>query len=375
MYVIDSLTQGGAETSLAAMAPGLVGRGVALDVVALTSRPGYQDALERAGATVIELSGSRLTWWRQIRTLARERRPDLVHTTLFEADLAGRVGARLARTPVVSTLANDAYGAAHRAEFPHRRAKLLAAQASDAVTARLTTRLHAVSGHVADTMAHRLRYPRDRIHVIPRGRDPEALGWRAPERRDRARGQLGIAPGTPLVIALARQERQKGLDVLIDAVPHVLDDIPSARFVVAGKQGNATASLERQMAAIDRGDALTFLGVRDDVADLLCAADLFVLPSRREGLGGALLEAMALECPAVVSDIPPVREVVDDSSAVFVPPNDPVALGTALVHALSDPAGAQTMAVAAHRRFLDEYTIGSVVDRMLAFYNEAASGS
>ena len=116
LYVIDSLTRGGAETSLAAMAPGLVGRGVDLDVVALKSRPGIQEAVQRTGASVTELTGSRRTWWRQIQTIVRQRRPDLVHTTLFEADLAGRIGARLAGTPVVSTLANDAYGPAHFAE-------------------------------------------------------------------------------------------------------------------------------------------------------------------------------------------------------------------------------------------------------------------
>ncbi len=114
VYVIDSLVPGGAESSLAAMAPGLVSRGVSLDVVALTSRPGLQDALRDAGATVTELDGSRRTWWRQVRALVRDRRPSLVHTTLFEADLAGRLGARLAGTPVVSTLANEGYGPAHR---------------------------------------------------------------------------------------------------------------------------------------------------------------------------------------------------------------------------------------------------------------------
>lgn len=373
LYVIDSLTRGGAETSLAAMAPGLVGRGVVLDVVALKSRPGIQDAVARTGATVTELSGSRRTWWRQIQTLVRQRRPDLVHTTLFEADLAGRIGARLAGTPVVSTLANDAYGPAHFAEFPHNRVKLLAAQYADAATARLATQLHAISFHVADIMAPRLRYPRDRIHVIPRGRDPEALGRRAPERRDRTREQLGIAPDVPLVLALARQERQKGLDVLIDAFMRVVREVPAARCMVAGQPGNATDALERQLADAEHADAFTFLGARGDVADLLCAADLFVLPSRREGLGGALLEAMALECPVVVSDIPPLREVVDDESALFVPADDASALAAALLVALTDPERSRERAAFAYERFLAGFTINGIVGRTLDFYRDAIS--
>src|SRR4051794_5792356 len=373
LYVIDSLTRGGAETSLAAMAPGLVGRGVDLQVVALKSRPGIQDAVASTGASVTELPGGRRPWWRQIQVLVRQRRPDLVHTTLFEADLAGRIGARLAGTPVVSTLANDAYGPAHRAEFSDHHRKLLAAQIADATTARLATQLHAISFHVADIMAPRLRYPRDRIHVIPRGRDPEALGRRAPERRDRTRANLGIAPGVPLVLALARQERQKGLDVLIDAFPRVLREVPQARFMVAGQPGNATQALERQLADTEHADAFTFLGARGDVADLLCAADLFVLPSRREGLGGALLEAMALECPVVVSDIPPLREVVDDESALFLPPEDPSALAVAVVTALRDPGGSRARAQAAYERFLAGFTINGIVGRTIDFYRSVAA--
>ena len=371
VYVIDSLAPGGAESSLAAMAPGLVSRGVRLDVLALTARPGLQDALRNGGATVTEVGGSRRTWWRQVHALVRERRPDLVHTTLFEADLAGRVGARLAGTPVVSTLANDAYGPAHRSEHRPRHYRLRAAQLSDAVTARLAARLHAVSTHVADVMARRLRYPRARIDVIPRGRDPDALGRRTRERCDRVRERLGVSPETPLVIAVARQEHPKGLDVLIETLPDVLRHIPAARVIVAGRPGNATTSLHEQLLRVDGAKALEFLGARSDVADLLCASDVFVLPSRREGLPGALLEAMALECPVVVSDLPQIREVVDGATALLVPPEDPRALGAAVVRALADPTSARGRALAARRRFIEHFTIDAIADQMICFYRRA----
>lgn len=369
--VIDSLTPGGAESSLAAIAPRLVSRGVRLDVVALTARPGLQDALREAGATVTELDGSRRTWWRQVRTLIQERRPDLVHTTLFEADLAGRLGARLAGTPVVSTLANEAYGPAHRSEHRAPRYRLQAAQVSDALTARLAARLHAVSAHVADVMAARLRYPRERIDVIPRGRDPEALGRRTTERRERTRRRLGAPPDAPLVIAVARQEHQKGLDVLIESLSRVVRDIPAARVLVAGRPGNASASLHEQLLRTDGAAALEFIGARSDVADLLCASDVFVLPSRREGLPGALLEAMALECPVVVSDLPQIREVVDDGTAVLVPPEDPRALGAAVVRALTSPTSTRQRAVAARRRFIEHFTIDRIADQTISFYERA----
>jgi glycosyltransferase involved in cell wall biosynthesis len=173
---------------------------------------------------------------------------------------------------------------------------------------------------------------------------------------------------------VARQEPQKGLDVLLDAAPRVLAALPSARILIAGKPGNATASLRARLASAPHGEAVAFLGARDDVAELLCAADLFVLPSRREGLGGALLEAMALECPAVLSDIPAFREVADDSMAALVPPDDAVALADAVVAAITDPEATRGRAVAAYGRFLDEYTIDRVVDRMVGFYRGALRG-
>lgn len=371
VHVIDSLTPGGAEVSLSVMVPALVRRGVRVDVVALQARPGLRDRLLEGGAMVTELHGNRRTWWRSVAELVRERRPDLVHTTLFEADLAGRIGARRGGTPVVSTLANEAYGTAHRAEYPNRRVKLRGAQLVDLVTARLTTRLHAVSHHVADVMARRLWYPRERIDVIPRGRDAGELGRRTEERRERARRELGVGPDERLVLTVARQERAKGLDVLADTAPLVRKELPSVRYVVAGRAGGATGYLTIQLEDNGARDAFTFLDVRDDVPDLLCAADVFVLPSRREGLPGALLEAMAMECPAVVSDLPQIREVVDDTTALIVPAEDADALADAITRSLTDPQAARARAVAARERFCDRFTVDPVAERMIGFYERA----
>jgi glycosyltransferase involved in cell wall biosynthesis len=368
VHVIDSLTAAGAESSLAAMAPGLVASGVRLDVIALTARAGVQDLLREAGASVTELDGSRRTWWRQVHTLVRQSRPDLVHTTLFEANISGRIAARRAHTPVVSTLANEMYGAAHHAGYG-RHTRMRAAQVIDGLTARLAVRLHSVSTHVADVMARRLRYPRARIDVVPRGRDPEVLGRRTDARRRRARTSLGIGVADPLVLAIARQEHQKGLDVLIDATLRLRQQHPRARCVVAGRPGNVTRSLEEQIRR--SGAPVALLGGREDVPDLLCAADLFVLPSRREGLPGALLEAMALECPAVVSDLPQIQEVVDDEIAVLVPPDHADALAVAVESVLANPEAAHARATAARARFLERFTIDAIVEQMLAFYRRA----
>src|SRR5256885_15159329 len=111
LYVIDSLGPGGAEASLVALARLYPARGVELEVAYLQDRPGLQEALAATGARLTPLAGpgGRHGWVRRAAALARDRRPDLVHTTLFEADIAGRLAGASARVPIVSSIVNVGY--------------------------------------------------------------------------------------------------------------------------------------------------------------------------------------------------------------------------------------------------------------------------
>jgi glycosyltransferase involved in cell wall biosynthesis len=378
LYVIDSLGAAGAERSLAAMALPYADRGIELEVAYLHDRPGVQADLEAAGARLHSLAGPgrRPGWALRTRRLIAERRPDLVHTTLFEADIAGRVGAALARVPVVSSLVNAAYSRDHAATPGIARWKIRGAQFADAVTARRVVRFHANAGHLADVMAQRLRVPRDRIEVIPRGRDPQRLGRRDPERRAKMRADLGVSSNCPMLLAIARHEHQKGLDVLLEALPAVRERIPAVRLAIAGRDGNQTPALLEAAQLQGRKGAVDFLGPRDDIPDLLCAADVVVIPSRWEGLSNVLIEAMALEAPVVCSDLPTLHDAVTNGeTASMVPPGDPKALADAIVATLSDPAAATHRAARARQRFLAGFTIDGVVDQMAAFYDRALAAA
>ncbi len=376
LYFINSLAAGGAESSLAALAGHYAARGIRLDVAYLNDRPGLQAELEQAGATLFCLSGSggRLGWLRRGIRLARARRPDLIHTTLFEADLVGRIAGAALRIPVVSSLVNTAYGAEQLDDPGLRSWRVRGALLADAATARAVTRFHAVSTHVADVMSERLRIPSDRIDAVPRGRDPSRLGARTPERAARARMRLGVDPAQKLVLAAARQERQKGLDILIKAFPAILESLPSARLVIAGREGGQTPVLEAAVHRLGLEGAIDLLGPRSDLPDLLCAADVFVFPSRWEGLPGAVLEAMALEAPIVASDIPPVREAVADrETALLVPVEAPDALASAVIEALDHPVETAERARRARARFLERFTIDRIAEDMIAFYERTLS--
>ena len=377
LYVIDSLEPGGAESSLAALAPWYAKLGVGLDVAYLKEGPGVHDRLRAAGVTLHPLAGGggRLGWVRRARRLVAGLRPDLVHTTLYDADVTGRVAARLAGVPVVTSLVNVTYGPAHVDDPNLSRWRVRAAQLADIATSRLTVRFHAVSRHVAGEMARNLRLRPDRIDVVYRGRDPATLGTRTPERGAAARARLEVDEGTPLLVAVGRQEHQKGLDLLVEAMPAITARVPGVRLVVAGRDGNQSALLTALVERHDLGPSVAFLGHRDDAADLLAAADAFVMPSRREGLPGALLEAMALDAPAVVTDLPQVREVVSDAEAVLVPPDDATTLADAVVGVLTDRGGATRRAAAARQRFLDTFTLERAAEGMVAFYERALAAA
>jgi glycosyltransferase involved in cell wall biosynthesis len=377
LCVIDSVVKNGAERSLAALVPRYVRRGMRVDVAYLHERPGLQDELRNAGASLFCLGGrgGRVRWARGTVQLIRERRPDLVHTTLFEADVAGRVAGTLTGVPVVSTLAAINYGRqrANRSVSPW---KLRGAQMVDAATARLVARFHAVSGEVADTMAPLLHVPRERIDVVPRGRDPEVLGTRSPERAERVRAALGLGASELVILAVARHDHRKGLDVLLDAFSLVRAEEPRARLLLTGPDGDVTARLHARAAELRLGDDLVVLGPRDDVPELLCLADVFVLPSTSEGSPGALLEAMALEAPIVATDIAAVSELMDGEDAgVLVEPGRATGLADGLLRVMKDPSGASARARVARRMFLSHFTIDRVADRMLDFYDRALGSS
>jgi glycosyltransferase involved in cell wall biosynthesis len=374
LYLIDSIgVPGGAEESLAMLAPEYRKLGVELDVAFLHERPGLQAELEAAGAQLFSLAGGggRAAWLRRARSLIRERHPDVVHTTLFEADIVGRIAARLTGTPVVSSLVNASYGPEHHANPQVKSWKLRSALVLDAATSRLATRLHAVSTLVADVMAPRLRFPRERIDVVPRGRSPDRLGIRTLDRRSAARSALGISDQQRLLVMIARQEYEKGLDVAVRAMPSVLRRYPEVRLVVAGREGSHTDSLRDLVREQGVQDEVAFLGTRRDVPELLCAADVFVLASRREGFPGSLVEAMALETPIVASDLPQVREAVDSSCAVLVGTGSVEELASGIGSVLIEPDEAQRRARKARDRFLREFTTANIAARMLDFYQRA----
>jgi glycosyltransferase involved in cell wall biosynthesis len=180
-----------------------------------------------------------------------------------------------------------------------------------------------------------------------------------------------VASDDAVVLGIGRLEYQKGFDVLLHAVVRLRAQNTRVKVLVAGRDGAESASLRALVRELRLDGDVEFLGARDDVADLFCAADVFAFPSRWEGSPGSVLEAMALEAPIVATDIAPIREVTDGSTcAHLVPVDDAGELADAIRATLSGD-GTPARVAAGRERFSKCYTIGRVAEEMVAFYSRA----
>lgn len=373
LYAINGLGTGGAEHSLLDLLEHLP-PDIEAVVAALQRRDEGVEARVATRATVhyAPRPGLRsvVPWLR--RLIARER-PDLVHGMIFEADLAARLAA-IGGPPVLTSLVNTSYEDTRvRADPNVSRGKLAAARLVDGVTARhLTDRFHAITQAVATAAVRDLRIRPDRITVIERGRDPERFRPPSPGQRRAARAVLGLDEDAEVVLNVARQEYQKGQLDLVRALPGILAARPQAVLVVAGRRGNASAALHDAIAGAGLGQAVRLLGHRDDVATVLSAADVFAFPSLYEGLGGAVIEAMACGLPLVLTDIPALREVAGPV-ATFVPAGQPAVLATTIADLLSTPERRRTLGDAARDEFEARFTLARSVERMVGLYEAYGS--
>jgi glycosyltransferase involved in cell wall biosynthesis len=375
LHVIDSLGAGGAERSLAELLPRYRDAGFHSVVVCLKRRPdGVEDEVRAGGFDLRFIEPTAFV--RQVTAVRRiigDVHPDLVHTTLVRSNLVGRL-ASIRRSPVLSSVVNTSYAPSRTKLRTTRRAPLRVVRMLDRWSARrLTVHLHTISNTVADEATELLGVPRSKITVVPRGRGATRVGEITPERRASARALLDLAADDEVVLAVARHDFQKGLGHLLEAALLLRADRPKLRVLIAGRTGAATASLQ---PALDRlGPAGRALGFRDDVTDVLAAADVFAFPSLWEGQGGALVEALAIGLPIVASDLPVLREVVDDDEqALLVPVADPPALAAAISRLLDDPALRARLSSAAQCRYRERYTLERSAEGMVALYRRLTDG-
>ena len=343
----------GGQVQCLALAEGLAARGHETRIAC----PPDSALAERAAGRVevAPLPWRRQLGWQPLRRLIhllRELRPEVVHLHSAHAHSLGALAARVVKTPVVV--------ASKRTDFAPRPGRL-----------------------------NRLRYQRwvDRViaisegarqAVINSGISPEAVvtihssvdcaRFRPAHDRSAARAALGLSDHELIVGSVGELIPRKGHHLLLAAAPTVLQAAPHTRFVICGA-GPQRAHLEHQADTLGAAERVIFTGFRQEAEQVLSAFDLFAFPSLEEGLGVALLEALAVGLPVVASAVGGIPEAVADGvNGLLVPPGDSAQLAAAIIRLAGDPLLRERLSAAARETALSRFSREVMISRTEELY-------
>lgn len=340
LHVIESLGEGGAEQNLLSFVkqldPGRYRHHLAwlFDDERLLERfrPHVQTLIPLGAGHGVGMLGA---IWRLGRWM-RKLRPDVVHAQLIRAQVVARAASVLAGAPpVVTTWQTPYYEPSALADFANSERRRATVRLIDRLTSPIDRRFIAVSAYVAERQQHDLHVDASRVRVIYNSVEPTRYGAADAAVLARTREALRLRPDARILLNVGRLVPQKAQSDLIAAMPGILARFPEVVLLIAGR-GPLHDELRAQAAALGVAHAVHLLGAREDVPVLYQLAHLFVFPSLYEGLGVAVLEALANGLPAVLSDIPPIREVADGLESVrFVPVRSPDRIVSATIDLLA----------------------------------------
>jgi glycosyltransferase involved in cell wall biosynthesis len=350
----------------------LVGKEIEAQVCTVTDRHdnGLLVAeLSKAGISRHDLCARRLAdpiaLIRLIRLIQRER-IDIVHAHGQDASILAAIAKHFSKVPLVITRHVLDEPSKNWRQSLRARFALAAIRSADAVVA--------VSSAVADRLADIAHLPRSDIRVIQNG--VEIDKFNRPElivRRDEFRKELGFEPDHYLVLVPSVLREGKGHEVLFEAIPSIRERLPNTYVLLAGV-GECEAELRIQARLL--GDAVVFLGQREDIPELLSACDLVVLPSLAEALPTALIEAAAAGRPIVATRVGGTEEIIEHGSTGFLlPPNDSILLAEYIIKILSDPALARKFGEEASSLSHKRFSIDLQIKQTLELWKEVKGGA
>jgi len=235
---------------------------------------------------------------------------------------------------------------------------------ADRVLARMTDRAIAVSEPVRTSLIEVSGFAPDRVVTIANGLNLRRIGAMAGETK--IRQELGLSPASLVAGTSAALTPKKGHRYLLDAAALLRADFPGLHFLLLG-EGELREEIAEGIRARNLQGTVHLLGSRPDALEIVAGLDVFVMSSVREGLSIALLEAMALERPVVVTAVGGAVDVIEDGvSGVLVPERDARALAAGITSVLSSPARSVRMGRRARTAVEERFDF----DRMVRRYEE-----
>jgi len=373
LHAITRLTLGGSSENTIASCVALDAAGYEC-LLATSFRESDASSLadaRRRGCRLVEVPalGREVAPVADLRTLAqlvkliRRERPAIVHTHTSKAGFIGRLAAAIARVPAVI---HQPHGHLFYGYYGARRTAVFTALERRA--ARWTDRIITLTDRgAAEHLAHGIGGAAQYV-TVPSGVPTAELRAAAPARRE-ARVRLRLDPAAFVVVGLGRLVPIKGFDLLVRTLPVLAAQIPSARVLLAGDGAERPrlVALARSLGVAER---LVMPGEVFDATTYLAAADVLAVPSRNEGMGRVIVEAMALAIPVVATAVGGIPDVVaDGESGRLVAPEDVDALAEALVELGRDEALRGKLGEAAQAR-AESFSSAVAREKLLAVYAE-----
>ena len=360
LLLSTSLGMGGADRQMLHLAHALLDHQYEVRLVSMTPLEEMGRHAMSRGLPVfsLDMKRGRADWqaFERLVALLKEWRPHLLTSFMYHANLLGRLAGRWANVPlIVTSIRSERNGSASRDWLM-----------------RLTNWMDHCCTTNSEQVAHSLRkrglLSRDKVRVIPNGVDIAALSA-PPDERFRLRYELGLAPTEFVWLAIGRLLPQKDYPTLLQAFQPVAS--APARLLIAGR-GPLLDELQQQARQLGIASQVTFLGVRDDIAALLAAADGFVLSSAWEGMPNVVMEALAAARPVVATQVGGVSELVETGkSGSLVPARDPGALAQAMRHLMTlSIEQRQLMGLSGRSHVVAHYSLGAMTDRWMALYED-----
>jgi glycosyltransferase involved in cell wall biosynthesis len=362
LFVLTSAVRGGVEEVVLSLLRRLDRREFTLGLAA----PGRLLSALRSDLEGVEIEMAAVSahsWlaFREVVKLARfvrRLRPDVVNPHLFRSTL---VAAPLARALGVGRVVETYHG-----REAWRRGPLKGTFVVDRLVTRCVDRVIAVSAAARDFLVQTKRIPREKVVVVPNGRDLSR--FQPGLEGSSIRSDFGLRPDQPVLGIVGRLEPQKGHALALRALRRVVDVRPDVTLLIVG-DGSLRDSLHGLTEELGLGSHVRFVGYRSDVPSVLNSVDMLVLPSLYEGMPLTAIEAMAMARPVVATRVDGTAEVVDDGvTGRLVPVGDTEALADAILSLLMQPELAASYGSAGRQRALAHFDLSTQVARTASLY-------
>lgn len=362
LLVVTGLGMGGAERQVIDLSERLSSKGHEVSIAYLTGPERLMPSSKEVKVYSIGMTKNPLSlafgFFRLLRLIHRLA-PDVIHSHMVHANIISRIARIFSRVPRLVCSAHS------RNEGGSLR--MLAYRMTDGL-ADVSTNVGADAVQAFEAAG---AVPKGKMLSMVNGIDVEKFMPDA-ARRLTVRSALGFSQEHAVILAVGRFYEAKDYPNLLQAFATLKDKFPHARLCIAG-DGPLMSQVKKLAVDLELDGHVDFLGARNDVPDLMRAADIYVLSSAWEGLPLVVGEAMASEKLVVATDCGGVRELLGEAG-ILVAPRNPAALADGLREALIMPANeASTLGSRARTRIVDNYSLDSVADGWVELYSRLSS--